>query len=1230
MMIFRHVFFFCLTVLVGVGSLVAQEGGKSAAIARWDFGTEEATTLTAHGNIQRDQAGPRPPEFPEFAENNTAVRVDGGHLSVPDTGPDSDYDFGNGDAVTLEAWVNPSSIRNGEPRYVIGKGRTGSPRFMRDNQNWALRLVGEKNEARVNFLFATKLTTGDKHWHRWTSSKGFPVSTGWHHIAIAYRFGDPESIRGFVNGEPTDGKWDMGGPTKEPPVVDDDEVRIGNGFKGLIDAVAIHREVLSDTTLAARFHRVGEPRVVKLQPAVMPELNDVPEGRVLVQFCAGLPTHERWLYEGETWPAESARWLGDEFLLPRIPLQYDSWGIRSNWNSPVLLRMAADVELPVGTHSFLLRARDQSRLWIDGALVARTQAQTKAPPDGEEPMTPLAEPPLPGTRAHGYRQQEVMGEATIEPDANGETRRCRVVLEFVVGGSGRRTETGEVCVAMLSEDGRSYEVIGAGEHRLRLTDADITPALERIEASLAQLDDQRRRDAAASQDEFWHRRHEIARQWVAENPASANPSIDKHPVDAFVEEKIENALAASAGADADQAEHFHGEVLPLLREQCFRCHGEKTKGGLKLNSRQAALQGGESEIPAVVPGDLEASELISQVRSGAMPPTDEGLSTQQIELLEQWVREGAVWPPPPLDASDVALAPVVDDEAFLRRIYLDTVGIPPSLEEAKAFLDDQRGGKRERLIEELLHDERFADHWMSFWLDLLAENPTLLNGSLNSTGPFRWFLYDSLRDDKPLDRMVTELLLLRGGVAEGGSAGFGVAAENDAPMAAKGHIIASAFLGIELQCARCHDSPYHSTSQRDLYSLAAMLDRKSVNVPATSRVPLAFFENQKNRESLIQVTLRADEAVDPVWPFASVTGAADGAEIDPLMMKPTDTRERLAALITTPQNTRFSSVIVNRIWKQLIGAGIVEPVHDWEGSTASHPQLLDWLAHELVAHDYDFRHIVRLIVTSETYQRAAIGTNLNRSPELRFFHAPERRRLTAEQVVDSLHHATGHSIDVEELTFVHDGRRPLSSRQTLGRPARAWMFGDLKNERDRPSLSLPKARAVVDVLEAFGWTGARQMPIVDRETDPNVLQPGILANGTLSMTLTRASHDSELASLAMNAESPGSLVESLFLRILCRSPKPDERKAFAAALAKGFDARLVGVAEAIRIQEPKPLPQVTWFNHLRPRANEIQLELERRVAAGPPPEPRLQADWREVYEDVVWSLVNHREFVWIP
>ena len=1148
------------------------------------------------------------------------------YLSVPDTGSHSDFDFTNGDAITIEAWVNPSVLREGQVSYVVGKGRTGSPKFARDNQNWSLRVVGAKNEAKLSFLFATKLTSSEAHWHRWDSKLGFPVGTGWHHIAIAYRFGDPKSIRGWVNGEPTEGNWSYGGETKEPPVVDNDEIRIGNGFTGMLDAIAIHRAVLDDKVVASRFHRVGKPRVVKPQPEVMPELADVPEGRVLVQLSPGLPAHDRWLNEGEKWPSESARWISNTFSLPRIPLKYDAWGIRSAWNAPVLLRMAGDVPLPAGTHRFMMRGRALGRLWINGKVVARTKAITKRPPDGEERITPVALPPVPGVRVHGYHQQEVFGEATIEPGLAGKSR---VVLELVVGGKGHRTETGEVCVAMLSEDGESYELLAPGSTRLPLTDAAVEPVLSAIEESLAQFDDQRRRRAAAAQNDFWQGRHELARVWVKENPVR-QPRKGSHPIDAFITSKIERAIAASSGADASQAEHFHDNVLPILRENCFRCHGEKDKGGLKLDSRAAALKAGDSEIPAVVPGDLEASELIGRVRDGDMPPTDDGLPKQQIELLEQWVKVGAPWPAPPLAKSEVALSPVVGDASFLRRVFLDTVGVPPTADEARAFLADVNPDKRSRLVDGLLHDERFADGWMSFWLDLLAENPTLLNQSMGSTGPFRWFLHDSLRDNKPLDRMVTELILMRGGAAEGGSAGFAMASENDSPMAAKGHIVASAFLGIELQCARCHDSPYHRTTQKDLYSLAAMLSRKSVTVPKTSRVPAAFFENQRVRKSLIQVTLKADQSVPARWPFASVTGVRDGENIDQLMQNPTDTRERLAALITAPQNVRFSRVVVNRIWRQLIGAGLVEPVHDWEGNAASHPELLNWLAQELIANDYDFRHVVRLILTSTAYQRSAVGQNVAASAEMRFFNAPERRRLTAEQIVDSLHYATGRPFDVEELTFVHDGRRELGQRQTLGKPTRAWMFGDLKNERDRPSLSLPKARAVVDVLEAFGWIGARQMPITERETDPNVLQPGVLANSTLSTSLTRVSHQSALAELAIAAESPESLVDTLFLRTLSRFPKPSERTAFASTLSEGFDARLVPADKIADLEQLPPLPQVTWFNHGRPKANEIQLEIERRVLAGPPPDPRLSPAWRRALEDALWSLINHREFVWIP
>jgi hypothetical protein len=292
--------------------------------------------------------------------------------------------------------------------------------------------------------------------------------------------------------------------------------------------------------------------------------------------------------------------------------------------------------------------------------------------------------------------------------------------------------------------------------------------------------------------------------------------------------------------------------------------------------------------------------------------------------------------------------------------------------------------------------------------------------------------------------------------------------------------------------------------------------------------------------------------------------------------------------------------------------------------------LLDWLAREFVGHDYDVKHLARLILTSQAYQRAAVGRNLQAAPELRFFNAPERRRLTAEQVVDSLYAASGQPMNVEEITFDPDGRNPPGAQITLGAPRRAWMFASLSNERDRPSLSLPRAQAVTDVLDAFGWTGSRQNPRTDRETDPNVLQPGVLANSFVSTWITRASDRSVLANLAIESASPDALVESVFLRFLSRLPTAEERAPFVKALAEGFSARLVPAA-AIQAPEPLPrLPRITWSNHLMPDATTIQQEVERRARAGAPPDPRLRTEWREVFEDFVWSLVNTREFVWMP
>jgi hypothetical protein len=1212
----------------------------------WEFSAEETTPLRSVGGVHRDVPGPRSPDYPDFDESNTAVKLDGrgARLEFEDSGPNSRFDFTNGDTITLEAWVQVDELRKNENVYVVGKGRTGSPGFPDDNQNWALRVKEGKGKACVSFLFATspagRQKSSDGHWHRWTTDHGFAPGPNWHHIAVTYLFGEPASIKVWIDSEVQKGSWDMGGPTIEPPIVDDDAIWIGssrsgaaaNSFRGVLDSVAVHRRALDEAVMASRFRSTvrGETKEQpKPAPELMPLVNDVPANQVLLTLHEAMPSHTRWLNEGEQFPEESIRFQIDHSLFDRLPIRWDDWGIRSSWKTPVLARLACDLDLSAGTHKFLMRVRGLSRLWVDEQLIAKAGPITKSP-SGEEPMTPVAQPPLPGLRRAEHRQQEVFGEVTFT-----ESGRHRVVLETLVGGKPQRPDPGEILVAIQSHDSPTFYVLSpklrsAG---LQLTDTEVESALEQLEKSLTAFDDHYRRQASISQQAYWQRRHAIAKEFLQRQNRATLKNKELHPIDGFVQEKIERAVAEAAKSSAEQSAYFHGQILPLLRDHCFRCHGDKEQSGLRLDSREALLKAGDSEAVAVVPGQPEASEIIRRIRSKddgeRMPPGGEGLSDEQASILESWIADGAQWPAPMVPTEVSLPAKILSDEAYLRRVTLDTIGLVPSEVEIQAFSLDGRPNKRELAIDRLLADERWADHQMSYWQDVLAENPTLLNASLNTTGPFRWFLYDAFHDNKPMDRIVTELILMRGDAYEGGSAGFAIAGDNDAPLAAKGQIIAGAFLGIELQCARCHDSPYHSTTQRDLYALAAMLDRKPSKVPKTSRVPSAFFE-KKARESLIKVTLKPDEAVEPRWPFESIIPPADEASIEELLQNPSDSRERLAALVTAPFNTRFASVVVNRMWRRYLGAGIVEPPHDWEGSAPSHPELLSWLADDFVSHGYDLKHLTRRILTSQLYQRVPEGDNREAAPEVRYFAMPDRRRLTAEQIVDSLFAAAGQRMNVEEMTFDPDGRREAKNRLTLGTPRRAWMFCNLANERDRPSLALPKAGMVADVLEAFGWSGARQSPRTDREGDPNVLQPGVLANSHFSVALTRLSQGSELSQLAFESRTPEELLDRLFLRFLGRRPSESERAPLLEAIAKGFEDRLLPEAAQASPAEPDILPKVTWSNHLRSEANLIALEMEKRSRLGPPVDPRLRPEWREIVEDVVWSIINTREFVWMP
>ena len=154
-----------------------------------------------------------------------------------------------------------------------------------------------------------------------------------------------------------------------------------------------------------------------------------------------------------------------------------------------------------------------------------------------------------------------------------------------------------------------------------------------------------------------------------------------------------------------------------------------------------------------------------------------------------------------LAAEGVIPAPLADDDAFLRRVTLDTAGVIPSPEEIDAFRSDRAPDRRAKVIDRLLADERWADHWVSYWQDVLAENPGLVKPTLNNTGPFRGWIHRALLDNLAMDRFVTELVGMEGSVAAGEPAGFAVATENDVPMAAKGQTLAKAFLATDLTCA---------------------------------------------------------------------------------------------------------------------------------------------------------------------------------------------------------------------------------------------------------------------------------------------------------------------------------------------------------------------------------------------------------------------------------------------
>jgi hypothetical protein len=1232
--------------------------------ATWIFHGETREDLQPSGGVTFGQPGPRRPDYPRFDLANQAARFDGrgGRLMVAD-GPGRGFDFTNGDALTIEAWVKLDGLKKGSNVYLLGKGRT---RAGSSNQNWALRLREMYGTACPSFLFATPKAESDQaegHWHRWTTQRGLVDDGRWHHVAVSYRFGQPESIRGYVDGQEVPGAWDMGGPTQQAPVKDDDAVWLGsslagspnNSFAGWLDEVALHRRAVPAKELIERFRTtlppidvaVAAPRdtsanagndsanpagfkatqgaAAQVKNTSFRDWTQVPADQVLVQICGG------WKTEKNAWPTEvlpaTESYAVPAFGFFRTPFPYVATGVRGDRGSPYFLRAAAKVALPPGKHRVLLRGRGASALFINDRLVLTTPF----PPGGSDDKPIKVQDKFldlgPTFRFAPPGNREAWAEFTC---AGGEQR---IALETIVGyiinaKSRRRAELGETVAAISLEGTTDWQLLAPSTTKVVYDDAGWTAYAAQEEARLAQIDTVHRQQARATEKDYWEGRRASAADWLKRTPEVAIPALPSgfsahNAIDHFIAQKIASYRQASPVTNGEV--DFYRQIWPILESRCLECHqGAKAKGGLHLDTLAGALRGGKSDGPALTPGQLRESALLQRVRHAdadeRMPPKGPGLTQPEIKLLERWIQSGANWPefrPQPTNP-----APLADDLTFLRRVTFDVVGIPPTPAEIAAFEADRSPGKRARAIDRLLGDPRAADAEMGAWQDLLAENPNILNPTLNNSGPFRWWLHESFLDHKPLDLMVTELVRLQGSERFGGPAGFGMASQNDVPMAAKATVLTAAFLGVDAKCARCHDSPATSTRQEQVFALAALLETKGVKVPATSSVALDKLR-EGGRKPLIEVTLAPGSTVQPHWPFPEF---ATESVADALARDPHDPRDRLAAMLTAPSNERFAQVMANRIWTRLMGRGLVDQAGDFERSRVTHPELLRWLGRELVRSGYDQDTLRRLILNSQAYQRA-VDPTLRTQPELYAARAP--RRLQAEQVVDGLFAATGKPFRTEEASLDIDGIRESDNSISLGQPRRAWMLTSTSNERDRPALALPRIQAVGDVLAAFGWRASRPDPLSERDLAPNSLQPAILAHGVMGTWLTGLSEDHAVTSLCIAAPSPEALVESLFLRVLTRRPNPAEAQAYADRLRPGFATRLTtppanpGTSPARR-----PDYYVSWSNHLDKDATLVRQAQTEAARRGDPPTRRLDPAWRRQAEDVLWALVNSPEFLY--
>ncbi len=470
-------------------------------------------------------------------------------------------------------------------------------------------------------------------------------------------------------------------------------------------------------------------------------------------------------------------------------------------------------------------------------------------------------------------------------------------------------------------------------------------------------------------------------------------------------------------------------------------------------------------------------------------------------------------------------SPLCDDEVFLRRAYLDLLGILPTADEARDFVSDKKKDKRAKKIDVLLQRGEFADFWALKWSDLLRNEERVLDRK--GVENFHRWVRQSIFEGKPLDQFARELISARGSTYDNPAANYYRA--NREP-AARAEAAAQVFLGTRLQCAQCHNHPFDRWSQDDYFDWTDLF----------SRVQYKIVENRR-RDSNDQHEFKGEQIVYMARK-GSVKNPRTGQPAKPRFLGSTkplpedgaDYLSDLGGWLTSTNNPFFARTQANRIWFHLMGRGLVDPIDDFRATNpASHPELLEALTRELVARKFDMRALIRVIMNSRAYQTSSEPNETNRDDETNYAHALVRR-LTAEQILDCESEVTGVPV------------------KFAGYPTgvRASQLPGALAERKRDS----KGGEVDHFLETFGKPARLLTSECERSCEPTMSQAFQMISGP-SLNALLIDPNNRLTKLLEGGRSPASVVEELYWTALTRAPSAAELNKATALIEKARDRR---------------------------------------------------------------------------